>query len=188
MGANPRPPLALLMAFAVAAGLLAALWIAPAAMAHGGIDAGQEPWTAWNTNPLPTILVLLAAYIYLNGLNNWDRPSHPVNNWQKASFLFGLFLIFFALQSPLDPLSDHLLSFHQVQHFILRMVAPMFILLGAPLTPMLRGMPAWARQGIIRPMARNHYVRQLIPAADQPHLHHLLLPRKPVPVAVPGSL
>ena len=151
----------LLMALAVAAGLLAALWIAPAALAHGGIDAGQEPWTAWNTNPLPTILVLLAAYIYLNGLNNWDRPSHPVNNWQKASFLFGLFLIFFALQSPLDPISDHLLSFHQVQHFILRMVAPMFILLGAPLTPMLRGMPSWARQGIIRPMARNHYVRQL---------------------------
>ena len=80
---------------------------------------------------------------------------------RKASFFFGLFLIFFALQSPLDPISDHLLSFHQAQHFILRMVAPMFILLGAPLTPMLRGMPAWARQGIIRPMARNHYVRQV---------------------------
>ena len=61
----------------------------------------------------------------------------------------------------MDPLSDHLLSFHQVQHFILRMVAPMFILLGAPLTPMLRGLPGWARQGVIRPMARNYYVRQL---------------------------
>ena len=151
----------LLMALAVAAGLLAALWFAPAALAHGGIDAGQEPWTAWNTNPLPTILVLLAAYIYLNGLNNWDRPSHPVNNWQKASFLFGLFLIFFALQSPLDPLSDHLLSFHQVQHFILRMVAPMFILLGAPLTPMLRGNASLGAAGHHPAMARNHYVRQL---------------------------
>ena len=150
----------LLMALAVAASLSGALWIAPSALAHGGIDSGQEPWTAWNTNPLPTILVLLAAYVYLNGLNNWDRPSHPVNNWQKASFFFGLFLVFFALQSPLDPLSDHLLSFHQVQHFLLRMVAPMFILLGAPLTPMLRGMPVWARRGIIRPIARNHYGRQ----------------------------
>ena len=149
------------MAVALAAVLAVASWLSGSAQAHGGIDAGQEPWTAWNTNPLPTILVLLAAYVYLNGLNNWDRPSHPVNNWQKASFLFGLFLVFFALQSPLDPISDHLLSFHQAQHFILRMVAPMFILLGAPLTPMLRGLPAWARQGIVRPMARNHYVRQV---------------------------
>ena len=163
-GANPANPLILkilILTIAVGAGIAGALWAAPSALAHGGIDAGQEPWTAWNTNPLPTILVLLAAYVYINGLYNWDRPSHPVNNWQKASFFFGLFLVFFALQSPLDPISDHLLSFHQAQHFILRMVAPMFILLGAPLTPMLRGMPTWARQGIIRPMARNHYVRQV---------------------------
>ncbi len=151
----------LVMALAFVATLAVALWAAPFALAHGGIDAGQEPWTAWNTNPLPTILVLLAAYVYLNGLSNWERPSHPVNNWQKASFFFGLFLVFFALQSPLDPISDHLLSFHQMQHFILRMVAPMCILLGAPLTPMLRGMPTWVRQGVIRPLARNHYARQV---------------------------
>ena len=154
-----RRPLLFSLAFAAVLGVIS--WASGTASAHGGIDAGQEPWTAWNTNPLPTIIVLIAAYIYINGLYNWDRPSHPINNWQKASFFFGLFLVFFALQSPLDPLSDHLLSFHQVQHFILRMVAPMFILLGAPLTPMLRGLPGWARQGIIRPMARSHYVRQV---------------------------
>ena len=151
----------LIVPLAVAVAFMVAMWAASAALAHGGIDSGQEPWTAWNRNPLPTVLVLLAAYVYLNGLSNWERPSHPVNTWQKASFLFGLFLVFFALQSPLDPLSDHLLSFHQMQHFILRMVAPMFILLGAPLTPMLRGLPPWARQGIIRPLARNYYVRQV---------------------------
>jgi putative membrane protein len=151
----------LLMSLALAAILPVALWAAPAALAHGGIDSGQEPWTAWNLNPLPTVLVILAAYMYLNGLSNWERPSHPVNNWQKASFFFGLFLVFFALQSPLDPLSDHLLSFHQVQHFLLRMVAPMFILLGAPLTPMLRGLPPWALQRIVRPAARNYYVRRV---------------------------
>ena len=150
-----------LMLLAAGAVLPIALLAVPRALAHGGIDSGQEPWTAWNLNPLPTILVLAAAYFYLTGLANWDRPSHPVNNWQKASFFFGLFLIFFALQSPLDPLSDHLLSFHQAQHFLLRMVAPMFILLGAPLTPMLRGLPPWARQGIIRPLAKNYYVRRL---------------------------
>ena len=145
------------------AGIGAALWWALAALpagAHGGIDAGQPPWQAWNVNPLPTILLLLAAYLYVNGLQNWERPSHPVNHWQKASFFAGLFLMFIALQSPLDPLSDHLLSFHQVQHFILRMMAPLLILLGAPLTPMLRGLPPWALRGLVRPLCRNRYARQ----------------------------
>ena len=81
----------LFLTLAFAAVLGAVSWAAGAASAHGGIDAGQEPWTAWNTNPLPTILVLIAAYVYMNGLNNWDRPTHPINNWQKASFFFGLF-------------------------------------------------------------------------------------------------
>lgn len=128
--------------------------------AHGGIDSGQNPWTTWNTNPVPTLLIVAAAYLYMNGLSNWERPSHPVNNWQIASFFFGLFLIFVALQSPLDPIADHMLSFHQVQHFLLRMMAPLFVLLGAPLTPMLRGMPPWALQGIVKPAVRNRRVRR----------------------------
>ncbi len=136
------------------------LFVVIGADAHGGIDSGQNPWTAWNTNPLPTVLLLMAAYLYMNGLANWERPSHPVNNWQKASFFFGLFLIFVALQSPLDPIADHMLSFHQVQHFLLRMMAPLFVLLGAPLTPMLRGLPVWALQGIVKPTVKNEHARK----------------------------
>lgn len=139
--------------------LLQLLWAVPAVHAHGGIDAGQNPFTAWNWNPLPTLLLLLAAYVYLKGLSNWERPSHPISRWQKASFFTGLFLIFIALQSPLDNLSDHMLSFHQLQHFLLRMLAPMLVLLGAPLTPMLRGLPSWALQGIVRPTVRNPLAR-----------------------------
>ena len=141
---------------------------APGVSAHGGIDAGQPLWQAWNSNPAPTIILLIFAYLYANGLANWDRPSHPVNNWQKFSFYTGLLLMFVALQSPLDPISDHLLSFHQVQHFILRMVAPLLILLGAPLTPMLRGLPTWALQGIVRPAVRNPRVRRAYDLATNP--------------------
>ena len=145
---------------AIVLGAVLFLLAAPAAMAHGGIESGQSPWTAWNTNPLPTILLLMAAYFYMNGLANWDRPSHPVNNWQKLSFFSGLFLIFIALQSPLDPIADHMLSAHQVQHFLLRMMAPLLILLGAPLTPMLRGLPPWALKRIVKPLVRHTRVRR----------------------------
>ena len=62
------------------------LLVSGVAYAHGGLNEGQSPWTAWNTNPLPTILLLMVANLYLTGLVRWERPSHPINNWQKLSF------------------------------------------------------------------------------------------------------
>ena len=139
--------------------MLQLLWAVPAVHAHGGIEAGQNPFTAWNWNPLPTLLLLVFAYLYLNGLNNWARPSHPISVWQKISFFTGLFVIFIALQSPMDNLGEHLLSFHQAQHFLLRMLGPLLVLLGAPLTPVLRGLPPWALQGVVRPTVRHPLAR-----------------------------
>ena len=132
----------------------------PELHAHAGIDEGQNLWTVWNLNPLPTLLLLLAAYLYLTGLSRWERPSHPVVLWQRICFFSGLVLLFGALQSPLDPLAEHMLSFHQIQHFLLRMAAPLLILLGAPLTPMLRGLPTWALLGIVRPAVGNRRCRR----------------------------
>ncbi|MSQ06035.1 MAG: cytochrome c oxidase assembly protein [Dehalococcoidia bacterium] len=130
------------------------------AEAHGGVAPGQNVWTAWSPNPLPAFLVFLAAYLYLKGLRNWERPSHPVNRWQRASFFAGLLAIFIALQSPVDALSDHLFSIHQIQHALLRMIGPLLILLGAPMTPMLRGLPSWALRGGVRPLVGNPRVRR----------------------------
>jgi len=144
----------ILLALAVLA-LLQLVWVVPEAHAHNGIENGQNPFTAWNWNPLATLLLLMAAYLYLNGLANWIRPSHPISRWQRASFFIGLFMIFIALQSPLDNLSEHMLSFHQLQHFLLRMLAPLLVLLGAPLTPMLRGLPLWFLQGFVRPVVKH---------------------------------
>jgi putative membrane protein len=133
---------------------------ASTAAAHGGVAPGQNLWTAWNPDPLPAFGVFLAAYLYVTGLGSWNHPSHPVNNWQRASFFAGLLAIFIALQSPVDALADHLFSVHQVQHALLRMIGPMLILLGAPLTPTLRGLPPWALRGVVRPAVGNPRVRR----------------------------
>ena len=135
------------------------LSVSGVAQAHDGINEGQNPWTAWNANPLPTILLLMVANLYFTGLSRWQRPSHPVLLWQKLCFLSGLFLLFLALQSPIDALAVHLFSFHQIQHLILRMFGPFLILLGAPLTPLLRGLPRWALLGGVRPIVRNPQAR-----------------------------
>lgn len=130
------------------------------AEAHGGINAGQNPWAAWNANPLPTLVLLVVANLYLSGLSKWERPSHPIKLWQKICFFAGLFMLFIALQSPVEALAEHMFSFHQLQHLLLRMFGPLLILLGAPLTPMLRGLPRWALLGVVRPVAGNRRARR----------------------------
>lgn len=140
--------------------LLPLLVDASVAYAHGGIEPGRNPLTAWNPNPLPSLGLILAAYLYLTGLGRWVRPSHPINRWQRASFFAGLLVIFVALQSPLDLLAEHYFFIHQAQHVLLRMIGPLLILLGAPLTPMLRGMPPWALLGVIRPIVRASIARR----------------------------
>ena len=149
-----------ILATLAAVGALHLLAASPIAHAHSGINEGQNPWTAWNTNPLPTLLLLVVANLYLSGLSKWERPSHPVRLWQKICFFAGLIMLFIALQSPIDALAEHMLSFHQIQHILLRMFGPLLILLGAPLTPMLRGLPRWALLGVVRPIVSNTRARR----------------------------
>ena len=133
---------------------------ASTAYAHGGVAPGDNLWLAWNTsNPLPTLFLFVAAYLYINGLGKREHPSHPVSIWHRISFFSGLFVIFLALQSPIDPLAEHYFFIHQVQHLMIRMLGPLLVLLGAPLTPMLRGLPLWALQGGVRAAVRQNWVR-----------------------------
>ena len=131
------------------------------AYAHGGIEPGDNLLLAWSNNPFPSLILLMVAYIYVNGLRRWNNPSHPINIWQKTCFFSGLACVFIALQSPIDPLAEHQFSIHQVQHLLLRMLGPLLILLGAPLTPILRGMPRWALMNIVRPTVGNGIIRIL---------------------------
>ena len=144
--------------------------MAPAVLAHGGIEPGQNLFTAWNSNPLPSLGLFLAAYLYVNGLNRWERPSHPLSRWQRISFFAGLTVIFLALQSPIDALATHQFSVHQVQHLLLRMVGPLLVLAGAPLTPMLRGLPIWALQGLVKPLVRSPLAQKAYDTITNPVL------------------
>ena len=145
---------------ATGAGLV---WLAQTATAHahGGVDPGDNIWAAWNANPTPSLALFLAAFLYINGLSKSPNPSHPVAFWQRLCFFAGLFAIFLALQSPIDPLAEHQLSIHQVQHLLLRMIGPLLVLAGAPLTPMLRGLPLWMRQAFVRPIVRTRWAHRV---------------------------
>ena len=94
------------------------------------------------------------------------RRSWPA--WRTALFLLGLLAILAALVSPLDTLAAERFSFHMVQHMLLTVVAVPLLLVGQPVRPLLRGLPAEVRSGVVRPLARSRAVRAIVHVLRHP--------------------
>jgi cytochrome c oxidase assembly factor CtaG len=69
---------------------------------------------------------------------------------QAGCFVAGLLVLVGALLSPLDGLSDLLLSAHMTQHELLMLVAAPLLVIGRPLAPVLAGLPSRLRQAAVR--------------------------------------
>jgi cytochrome c oxidase assembly factor CtaG len=97
---------------------------------------------SWTFQRWIIVLLLLAATIYLRGW--WQlhrRMPRRFSLWRLIAFQAGLFTLFLALSSPVHELSELLLQFHMVQHLALMMMVAPLLLLGAPILPLLRGLP-----------------------------------------------
>jgi len=140
---------------------VSAFLLVGAAPGHDGPHGTTTPiWAMWSIDPIGIVGPLLFSYLYFNGLSRWRSPSHPVRLWQRISFVLGQLTVFAALVSPIDALSDQLFLMHQIQHLMLRVIGPVLILLGAPLTPVLRGLPDGFLYDYVRPITGNQRVRR----------------------------
>jgi cytochrome c oxidase assembly factor CtaG len=102
---------------------------------------------AWSFPIVPAVALLVTGALYLRGWRALQRTrARELPRWRAVCFLGGLLALWVAVASPIDALDDFVLSAHMLQHFILMSVAPPLLVLGAPLVPMLRGLP----RGIIR--------------------------------------
>ncbi|MDO9445049.1 MAG: cytochrome c oxidase assembly protein [Dehalococcoidia bacterium] len=124
--------------------------------AHQGIEG--DWWLAWNFDPIVIIPVALAGFFYARGLHRWSERSRQHSHWRTFSYYLGLLVLLLSVESPLDRLGEHHFSMHMVQHSLVMMVIPPLILLGAPTTPMLRGLPRWVRRHAVTPMLRSSAV------------------------------
>src|SRR5262249_28549343 len=79
---------------------------------------------------------------------------------QPVAFVAGLAVLFLALASPLEPFAALLLQVHMLQHLLLMMVAPPLLWLGAPLFPLLRGLPGAIRTYWVAPLFRWSFLRR----------------------------
>jgi cytochrome c oxidase assembly factor CtaG len=111
--------------------------------------------TDWSFDPSIIVSIALVTTLYITGLRRLaQRGQHRRTvTWRHVSaFFLGLLAIVFALESPIDPLSNLLLSAHMVQHLLLLLIAPPLLLLGKPIPVLLVGAP----HGLAQWLGRSH--------------------------------
>jgi cytochrome c oxidase assembly factor CtaG len=106
----------------------------------------SPPW------PL-TLAILVFAVAYVRGFFA-IRKTRPglFPEWRLVSYLLGMLTLWLSLASPLDGFADALLSAHMVQHLLLMSVVPALVLLGAPMVPILRGLPRGFTRVVLGPL------------------------------------
>jgi putative membrane protein len=132
------------------------------------VQVALESWRF----PVPiTLALVLAAFMYLRGWHQLSSGSvNLIPVWRAVSFLLGLFLIWVALGSPLAAFDEELLTVHMVQHLLLMTLAPSLVLLGAPMMPLLHGLPRQFVQGALGPLFRWPPLQQIGRVLSQPAL------------------
>jgi putative membrane protein len=127
------------------------------------VTTEADLFTQWDIPWIVTCELALVAMVYVRGWRR-IRSTRPAQfpAWRLATFLGGITALFIAVASPLDTFSESLLFMHMAQHFVLMSIAPPLIILGAPVVPLLRGLPRW----FIR-MLRPLFVTGALPAAGR---------------------
>jgi cytochrome c oxidase assembly factor CtaG/putative copper export protein len=93
---------------------------------------------------------VLAAFFYLRGLRTLRRRGDSWPPGRTTAWLCGLALIVAVTCSGLGRYAAVMFSAHMVQHMALNMVAPLLLVLGAPITLALRALPTGPPDGGVR--------------------------------------
>src|SRR5215471_8471877 len=117
--------------------------------AIGGVAA-----SAWGLEAMVVLPAVAATALYLNGWRVLARRlPDRFDSARAAAFLAGVTAVLTAACSPLDPLGHRFLQAHMVQHLLLMVVAPPLLWMGAPVAPILLGLPRTLRGGVARGLA-----------------------------------
>jgi len=124
--------------------------------------AVSDIFADWSLPWLLTATMVLCVAVYVRG---WFaiRKTRPAifPEWRLYAFLLGMATLWFSIASPLDGFADVLLSAHMVQHLLLMSAVPPLVLLGAPVVPMLRGLPRGFTRTVLGPLLRYQPLLQI---------------------------
>ncbi len=129
-----------------------------------------EPWE-------PSASVLLAcagaALLYGAGLRRRARAGLRSGFWRPLAFFLGLGLSYLMLQSQFDYIAQHMFWIHRLQHMILHHLAPLLLVLSAPLPVMGQALTPRARRWAAQLFA-NPVLLALYRVVQQPAVAALL--------------
>lgn len=148
-----------------AVAVAALLALAPAvALAHG-TDAPRPSLNAlltrWEFDPLFVLAAGGSSWWYIATVRAVNR-AHPSAPWpikRTIYFFLGIFSMAFAVASPPASYDGVLFSVHMWQHVIIMMIAAPLLLLGTPMTLLLRSVSPKTRRTVLIPLLHSRLVR-----------------------------
>jgi cytochrome c oxidase assembly factor CtaG len=116
-----------------------------------------------------TLILVFTALVYLwVWLALRSGRVTRISAWGAVSFLVGLFLIWVAMASAVAALDHELLTVHMLQHLLLMTFAPPLIWLGAPVGPILRGLPQCFAENLLVPFWQSRAVKRIAERLGRP--------------------
>ena len=120
-------------------------------------------WNTWTFDPLTLAGLAVLFLLYTRGLwRSRGRSGNLFPWWRPTSFYAGWTALLMGAVSPIDGLSGDLFLMHMVQHMLMMMVGPPLILVGAPVVPVLRGLPGILRADLAIPLLQMRRVRKVL--------------------------
>lgn len=107
--------------------------------------------TGFTANGVGLAIVGLGTALYLRGVVVLRRRGDAWSPARTASWLAGMAVIAWSTFGGLGEYSHVLFSAHMVSHMLLSMVAPIFLVLAAPMTLALRTLPGPRQPGEVSP-------------------------------------
>ncbi|MER6090423.1 cytochrome c oxidase assembly protein [Streptomyces bluensis] len=115
-------------------------------MDHSGHGMDLLPFTlgrglGWSADPFFLIGCLAALALYGWGVVRLVRRGDKWPLGRTVAFVFGVLLVLLMMCTRLNDYGMVMFSVHMVQHMVISMLAPILLLLGAPITLALRALP-----------------------------------------------
>jgi putative copper resistance protein D len=97
---------------------------------------------AYQPDALTLAVLILTTLLYINGVRVLHRRGDHWPTGRTISFLIGILIINYAINGAIGIYAHFGFSYHMIEHMILGMIAPIPIVLSAPITLALRTLPA----------------------------------------------
>ncbi|KND42213.1 MULTISPECIES: cytochrome c oxidase assembly protein [Streptomyces] len=119
-------------------------------MDHSGHGTGLSPFTlgrglAWSADPFFLVACLVGLALYGWGVVRLVRRGDKWPVGRTVAYVAGVLLVMLVTCTGLNDYGMVMFSVHMVQHMVISMVAPIMLLLGAPVTLALRALPVAGR-------------------------------------------